>query len=136
MNPILRNILACLVGITIGSLVNMGIIQISGSIIPPPNGADLTTIEGLKSSINLFESKHFLMPFLAHALGTLVGAALAALIGATHKKKLALGVGVYFLLGGTAAIFMLPSPIWFTVVDLIFAYIPMAYLGSKMVVRG
>ncbi|MDI1234384.1 MAG: hypothetical protein PSX81_08885 [bacterium] len=136
MNPILRNILACLVGITIGSLVNMGIIQISGSIIPPPNGADLTTIEGLKSSMNLFEPKHFLMPFLAHALGTLVGAALAALIGATHKKKLVLGVGVYFLLGGTAAIFMLPSPIWFTVVDLIFAYIPMAYLGSKMVVRG
>lgn len=63
MNPIIRNILAVVVGAVIGSVVNMGIILISGHIIPPPNGADVTTMEGLKVSIHLFQPKHFILPF-------------------------------------------------------------------------
>lgn len=35
MNPILRNILAVVAGIIAGSAVNMGIIMLSSSIIPP-----------------------------------------------------------------------------------------------------
>mgnify|MGYP006164865331 CR=1 FL=1 len=30
--------------------------------------------------------------------------------------------------GGIAAVAMLPSPLWFTVVDLVFAYLPMAHM--------
>lgn len=63
MNPILRNVLAVLAGIAVGSSFNMGIITISGSIIPPPYGADVATMEGLKATIHLFEPKNFLMPF-------------------------------------------------------------------------
>jgi len=136
MNPIVRNILACLAGIILGNLVNGGLIHISATIIPPPNGADTTTVEGLKATMHLFEPKHFLMPFLAHALGTLTGATLTAFLGATHKKKLAYGIGAFFLLGGTAAVFMLPSPIWFTILDLALAYIPMAYLATKIAVKN
>lgn len=131
MNPIIRNILAVIAGIIIGSIVNMGIINLSGSIIPPPEGSDLTTTEGLKAAMHLFEPKHFIMPFLAHALGTLIGAFVAAKIAATHKMKFAIAIGVFFLLGGISMVFMLPSPTWFTALDLILAYIPMAYLGGK-----
>lgn len=126
MNPILRNILAVIAGILIGGAVNMGIILISGKIIAPPAGADVTTMEGLKASLHLFEPRHFIMPFLAHALGTLVGALVAAGIAVNHKMKFALGVGAWFLLGGIMNIIMLPSPLWFTIVDLGGAYIPMA----------
>ena len=133
MNPIIRNILAVVAGIIIGSIVNMAIIMVSGSIIPPPEGADLTTLEGLKSSFHLMEPKHFIFPFLAHALGTLVGAYLAALIAATHKLKFALVIAIVFLIGGIMNICMLPSPIWFTILDLGFAYIPMGYIGWKLV---
>ncbi len=135
-NSILRNILAILVGISLGSSVNMAIIMISGKIIPPPNGADVTTMEGLTASIHLFEPKHFIMPFLAHALGTLVGAFLAGLIAASYKLRFALAIGVIFLLGGVANIFMLPGPIWFDVVDVLFAYLPMAYLGAKISIKN
>ena len=135
MNPIIKNILAVLVGIVIGSSVNMGIIMISGSIIAPPHGADVTTTEGLKASMHLFQPKHFIFPFLAHAVGTFAGAFLAALIAATHKMKFAFSVGIFFLLGGIASVFMLPSPTWFTVVDLVGAYIPMAYFAGTLVVK-
>ena len=75
------------------------------------------------------------MPFLAHALGTLVGAYIAATIAVNHKMKFALVIGGWFLLGGIVNIFMLPSPIWFTVVDLAGAYIPMAYIGGKLAIK-
>lgn len=132
MNPILRNVLAVLAGAILGSLVNGFLINISGKVIPPPNGADVTTLEGLKATIHLFEPKHFVFPFLAHALGTLVGAFVAAKLAATHKMRLAIGIGVLFLLGGIANCFMLPAPMWFMAVDVIAAYIPMAYLGGKL----
>ena len=110
--------------------------MVSGSIIPPPEGADVTTTEGLKESMHLFQPKHFVFPFLAHALGTLVGALVAASVAATHKMKFALGSGVFFLAGGIASVFMVPSPMWYTIVDLIGAYIPMAYLGGRLAGRG
>src|SRR5690606_26595529 len=117
MSPILKNILAVVAGLVIGSVVNMALISISGSIIPPPNGADITTTEGLKATMHLFEPKHFIFPFLAHALGTFAGALVAAAIAASHKMRFAIAIGVFFLLGGIASIFMLPSPLWYTIVD-------------------
>lgn len=133
MNPVLKNILAVIAGAIIGSAVNMAIIMLSGSIIPPPEGADVTTMEGLKASMHLFEAKHFIMPFLAHAVGTFAGAMIAAFIAASHKMKFAIAVGVFFLVGGTMNIFMLPSPMWFNILDLVVAYIPMAFLGGRMI---
>ena len=133
MNPIVRNILAVIAGAVAGSFVNGGIIMISASVIPPPDGADVTTMEGLKASMHLFEPKHFLMPFLAHALGTFAGAMLGALIAVNNKMIVALIVGLLFLAGGIANVFMLPSPTWFTITDLAGAYIPMAYMGGRLV---
>lgn len=135
MNPIVKNILAVIAGIIAGGALNMGIIMISGSIIPPPEGADITTMEGLKASIHLMEPKHFLMPFLAHAFGTFLGGLIAALIVPAQKVKLAMIVGGWFLLGGIVNILMLPSPLWFTFTDLIGAYIPMAYLGATLIAK-
>lgn len=135
MKTIVLNILAIVLGLVIGSIVNMTIIMSSSSVIPPPEGADVTTIEGLKSVIHLFEPKHFIMPFLAHALGTFFGALITGLIAATHKMKFALGIGVIFLVGGIANVMMLPSPMWFNVVDLSLAYIPFAFVGGKLATR-
>ncbi|WP_337966670.1 hypothetical protein [uncultured Flavobacterium sp.] len=132
MNPIFKSVLAVIIGLFVGSVVNMFILLLSNSIIPAPNGADVTTVAGLKATIHLFEPKHFIFPFLAHALGTFAGAIATVLIASTHKAKLALIIGCFFLLGGIVNTFTLPSPLWFTIVDLVFAYLPMAYLAIKL----
>lgn len=136
MNPILRNSLAVVTGLVVGSAVNMGIVMISSSIIPPPEGVDNSTMEGLKAGIHLFQPQHYIFPFLAHALGTFVGALLAAMIAANRRMLFALVIGVFFLVGGIANTFMLPSPMWFTIVDLAGAYFPMAYLAGKLTLKG
>ena len=136
MSPILKNILAVIAGLVIGSLVNGGLISVSSFIIPPPKGVDLHTTEGLKEGMHLFKPVNFVMPFIAHALGTFTGAFVAAWVAASNKLAFALVIGILFLIGGSAMVFMLPSPAWFSIVDLLFAYIPMAWLGYKFAPKG
>ena len=135
MAKFLRPTLAVVVGFVIGSAVNMGLIVVGGSVIPPPAGADVTTMEGLKASIHLFEPKHFLFPFLAHALGTLVGAMTATLAVRGKSAVPAYVVGGLFSLGGIANVFMIPGPLWFNAVDLLLAYVPAAWLGNALAGR-
>jgi len=132
MSPVVRNILAVIGGVLIGGCLNMGIIMISNFVIPFPEGADFKSMEGLQASMHLMEPKHFIMPFLAHALGSLLGAVVGAGIAITHKMWIALGISAWFLIGGIMAVMDLPSPIWFTILDLTLAYIPMGYLGGKI----
>lgn len=132
MNPTLRNIIAVAIGIVVGSGFNMGIIMVSGSIILPPEGVDPTQMDSLINNMHLFKPKHFIFPFLAHAIGTLVGAFLAAKLAAKYHFNLAMIVGLFFLLGGVSAAYMIPAPTWFIISDLVLAYIPMSILGAKL----
>ncbi|NMH27300.1 hypothetical protein [Flavobacterium silvaticum] len=133
MNPTLRNILAVIAGAFSGSIVNGALITISPYLFPPPEGYDFTNMEGLKAALDLglMTPKYFIMPFLAHALGTFFGAWVAVKIGPKTMRP-AYIVGFLFLLGGIANCFMIPAPAWFMAIDLLLAYIPMAYLGGKL----
>jgi hypothetical protein len=132
MNTILRNVLAVIAGLIIGAIVNMALVMVGGALIPAPAGVDVTNVESIRASIHLFEAKHFVFPFLAHAIGTLIGALVASLIGGSNRMLLAMIVGVFGVLGGIAAAFMVPAPVWFMALDLVVAYIPMAWLGWKL----
>ena len=130
MPPILRNILAVIAGIFVGSAVNMAIVTVGPMLIPPPEGVDMTDMDKFAENLKLLEPVNFIAPFLAHALGTLVGAFVAAIVATSHKMKFALGIGAFFLLGGITMVSMFGGPLWFTVLDLVGAYLPMGYLGG------
>lgn len=129
---IIRNILAVLAGIFIGSFINLSLIKYGHSVFPI-EGIDPNSLEDLARVMPTLELKYFIFPFLGHALGALIGAGIAALIAANHKMKFALGIGMVFLAGGIAACVMIPAPIWFVVLDLVVAYIPMAWIAGKLV---
>ena len=131
MKPLFRNIIAVIAGWLIGSAVNMSFITLGHSIYPI-EGLDPNDMEAFAQVMPTLEPKYFIFPFIAHALGTLVGAIIAALIAENHKMKFALAIGVLFLLGGIAVNIMLPGPLWFTVLDIVVAYIPMAFIGGKI----
>lgn len=130
MHPFIKSGLAVLAGIFVGGIVNFGIIILSSSIIPPPNGVDVSNIESIKTNIHLYKPIHFLFPFLAHALGTFSGAVLAIKI--SKQTKIEYMVALVFLYGGISMITQVSSPMWFTVLDLGLAYIPMAWLATKI----
>jgi hypothetical protein len=132
MNPILRNIIAVAAGSIIGGMVNGLIINFSGVIIPYPSGYDHSSEEAMKASIHLLENKHYIMPFLAHALGTLIGAIVACKIAATHHFNIVLIVAGLFFSGGFYMVKTLSAPMWFNLLDLVGAYFPMAWIGYKL----
>jgi len=127
--------LALILGLGIGGGVNMALVVLGPMVIPPPPGADMTTAEGLTAAMPLLEPRHLLMPFLAHALGTLVGALVGALIAVAHRTRVAYAIGFLFLCGGIAASYMIPAPTWFKALDLVVAYLPMAWLGLTLANR-
>lgn len=135
MNTTIRNIIAVVLGIVIGGMANMFIIEMGPTLIPLPDGVDTTTPEGLKAAVPLLENKHYIVPLLAHALGTFIGALIAVLVAASHKARLAFFVGMFFLIGGITMVFMVPAPTWFIIVDLLLAYLPMAWIAGKLASR-
>lgn len=131
----LRVALALIFGLVIGGGVNMTLIMLGPSLIAPPPGTDMTTTEGLKAAMPLLEPKHFLVPFLAHAVGTLVGALVGSLMAVSKRAIVAYAVGAVFLGGGIAMSIVIPAPAWFKVLDLAVAYLPMAWLGLSITDR-
>jgi hypothetical protein len=127
----LRNTLAVVAGLVIGGSVNMMLVTLSPMLKPPPAGVDVTNPESLAQAMHLFEPRHFVMPFLAHALGTFAGALIAYLIAITYKPQMAYVIGAVYLCGGVAACFMIPAPAWFMALDLLAAYLPMAWLAVQ-----
>lgn len=135
MNQVLKTILVITAGFVLGSVVNMSLILLSGHVIPPPPGADVTTTEGLQASLHLFEPRHFVFPFLAHFLGTFAGAFAATWLAPANRMYPAYWIGLLFLLGGIASAVILPAPTWFVVLDLLLAYLPAAWLGRAVALR-
>ncbi|MBT8324517.1 MAG: hypothetical protein HKN99_11650 [Winogradskyella sp.] len=134
MNPVLRNILAVITGIFGGSIVNMALVE-AGHKVFPIVGLDPSDMEAYADIMPTLDFEYFIFPFLAHAVGTLVGALIAGIIGVNIKMRVALIVGIFFFIAGVAVNIMLPGPTWFAAVDILLAYIPMAYFGGKMAIR-
>lgn len=136
MNNVGRTIMAIVAGLIIGAAVNLVLVNLGPVVVPLPEGADTSTMESLKESMKLFQPQNFLFPFLGHAVGTLAGAFVAAKLAGGRAMLLALGIGGFFLLGGIAMVLAVGGPLWFVLVDLILAYLPMGYLGGLLGRRG
>ena len=125
MKTIIRNTLALFAGGLIGMVVNMGLIITGNQLFPFE--ADMNPMNAMN-----WELKYFIFPFLAHAIGTLSGAYIAAKFSDRYHMIFAICIGLFFLLGGITMVFILPAPVWFIILDLVIAYIPMSWLGWKM----
>ncbi|MBI2514200.1 MAG: hypothetical protein HYV96_19685 [Opitutae bacterium] len=135
MNNPLRNVLAFIIGFAVGTIVNMGLVTLGPHVFPPPPGVNMTSAEGIAAAMPLLEARHSVFPFLAHALGTFAGALVAYVMATSYRAAFAWALGVLTLAGGIGAAFMIPAPKWFVALDLLVAYLPMAWLAIRLVTR-
>lgn len=135
MKDIPRILVAVTLGLVLGSAVNMALIVLGGALVPPPPGVNVADQESLRRAMPLFTTRHFLFPLLAHAMGSLVGAHVAARIAPVAARRWALLVGGFFFVGGVQMARELPAPGWFLVADLALAYLPAAWLGARLAPR-
>lgn len=92
----------------------------------------MSDMDKFAENLNLLRPANFIAPWVAHAVSTLVGAFIGAKVAASHKMPFALCIGVFFLLGGIMMVTKFGGPVWFAVLDLIGAYLPMGFLGGML----
>lgn len=126
-----RYFIPVVIGIIIGGLINYAIILLTSSFAP--EGVDTSDVESIKNNMYRYSPFHFLFPFLAHALGTYVGAVVTLKLSKSSSVITAYIVGTFFLIGGIMMVVQLPAPMWFIILDLGIAYLPMAWLATKIV---
>ncbi len=131
----LRNVAGVIVGFILGAGVNMFMVTLGARVFPAPDGVNMADAVSIRASVHLLEPRHYVFPFLAHALGTLVGALVAYLLAGDKRAAFAYVVGLLFLAGGVAATTMIPAPGWFIALDLILAYLPMSWLATRLGTR-
>jgi hypothetical protein len=125
-------------GVFAGSVANIGTIFVGMQVLPPPEGVNPGDVASISANIDRYSVAQLLVPLAAHAIGTFVGAFVAALIASTPRSRLvaALVVGALSLVGGLIMAREIPNtPVWFIVVDLVVAYIPMALVGWALARR-
>lgn len=103
MSPIVRNILAVVIGAAVCMVLNGLLLGVMMKLITPPAGFDPNKFP----TYALLQAKHLMAPFIAHAVPSLVGGLIAALIAATRKMTFALVVGALHLIGGIMAAIMI-----------------------------
>lgn len=111
-----RNILATLFGLFVGMCVNMAIIQLNMSVLyPMPEGLDPNNTAKFNQYLQSLPALAFVVVILAHLGQSFVGALVAARLGHSHPKVLAMIIGVLSLLGGIMAMMMFAGPKWMAI---------------------
>lgn len=135
IRKVVRNFCAVVVGLILGGSVNMAIVTLGPVVIPLPDGVDILDSSKFAENLQKLEPQNFLAPWLAHALGTWVGAFAAAKLSVDRGWFLAVVVSCVFLMGGVTMIVGYGGPLWFAVIDLVFAYLPMGFFGAKVALK-
>lgn len=109
----LRNIGAVILGLFVGSMVNMGLIMLNMMVFfPMPEGMDMNDAVALQGYIDGLPHVAFIPVILAHLGQAFVGGWVAARIGKTRPMVLAMIVAALTLLGGVLNAMSIQGPLW------------------------
>jgi hypothetical protein len=108
----IRNIAAVFVGLIVGMIANMAIIQLDVMLYPMPDGVTFEDTEGVATYISTLPLTALLLVMLAHLGQAFAGGWVAAFISTRRCMLVAMIVGGLSMLGGITNMFMMPLPPW------------------------
>jgi hypothetical protein len=132
----LRRVIAVIAGLIAGGTFNMILVTVSQAIYPYPESVDSSDFAQVREYLetNPLPLGALMIVLVAHAGGSLVSALVCGLIVKKNWVLAAIGLGLWWTLGGVAAVFLIPAPIWFAIVD-IALYVPAALLGMLVAAK-
>jgi len=126
-----RNILAVVLALLAGALGVFLVESLSAFIYPPPADLDVADKEALAGFVEKLPTGALVLILVAHALGSLAGGVVCALVARRVWYGGAAIVGVLLLAAGVANLVMIPHPTWFSIIDVLL-YVPLALLGCAL----
>lgn len=125
------NILAVAVGAVIAGLVVMLVQSIGHQVYGAVSEADMQDPEAMAELVASMPAGALWFVVASYAAGSFVGGLVAAFIGRSVQLRLALMVGVLFLIAGIMNLVAIPHPLWFSIVSLL-VFLPAAWLGGRI----
>lgn len=115
----LRQFLAVIAGIIVGSLGIWLVERIGHSLYPFPADLKPDDIEGFKAYIENLPFMGKFIVILGYALGALVSGFVATKVGNNNKPAAAIVCGGIFLFFTIYNMLVLPTPVWFWVLGIL-----------------
>ena len=135
MNPVVRSILAVIVGMLV-AFVLIALVQAVGHrIYPPPAGMDPTSIESIKAAMAQIPLAALLFVLLSYATGSVAGGWVAAKFAPVRKMRQAMMVAALLFGAGLMNLMTIPHPTWFAVVSSLIYWVG-AWSGAQAAGAG
>ncbi len=133
--PILRSVLAVILGIVLAGFLIWAVEGIGHRVYPVPEGVDLTNPQAVAAFIDEAPLGALLFVILAWGVGTLAGGWLAVMVAGRSATLHAMIVGAVMLAGGIMNMVMIPHPPWFWILGVL-VFLPAAWLGARLAPAG
>jgi hypothetical protein len=132
MPPIVRSVLAIFLGVISCFFLILAVEMLGQLVYPPPPGMDFSKPETVEAALKSVKPGQFAFVLAAWAIGTFIGAGIAARIAPNWKLAHGMVIGVLFLLASIGQMSMFPHPIWVWVIG-VAEFLPVAYFGARLV---
>ena len=135
MEKVIRYILAIVIGFfTLGVIVLIGD-TIGHKMYPLPPDLDTENTEAMTVAMQRAPTGALVAVLIAWALGTFVGAWVAARLAPQYKIAMGLAIGVIGIALAVATMLQIAHPVWMWIIG-VAEFVPAAYLGAKLAVPG
>ena len=129
-----KRVIGTILGFIAASFVIYLVELLCQRIYPAPPGLDLKDPQALKNFMASLPAGALAIVLLAYDLGSLTGGVISTLVSGRGTVWPALIVGGLLTAGNAFNLHALPHPTWFAVVST-FGFIPLAWVGSRLVYR-
>jgi hypothetical protein len=134
MLAFVRSIVAILVGLFVAVITLSLFEYVSAMVFPLPPGIDPTDAEALRSVVGQIPFPAYLIILLGWSVAAFVGAWLAGRMAGRASLLHGLIEAVLLLTAGVTNLFMIPHPIWVTILGLA-AFVGLGYAGARSAVK-
>jgi hypothetical protein len=115
MNPVVRSILAVVVGMLV-AFVLIALVQMIGMrVYPPPPGVDATNLESMKAAVAKVPLGALLFVLLSYTVGSVAGGWVAARFAPKGRMRHAMILAAILFGAGLMNLMTIPHPAWFWV---------------------
>jgi len=135
MNPVVRSILAVIVGMLVAFVVIALIETLGMRLYPPPPRVNLTDRESLKALVASMPLAAKLCVLLGYTAGSVAGGWVAARLAPRAKMMHAMIVAALLFGAGLMNLMTIPHPAWFAVTSSIIYWLG-AWSGASAATAG
>lgn len=128
----LRTLLAIVAGLITAMLVIFGVEALGLLLFPPPAGMRLDTEADLARLVAMSSPAAKAWLVFGWALGSFVGAWVAARISRRHRRIAALAVALFIVAGTVMNAMVIAHPLWMNLLGILLP-VPLALLASRLV---